>query len=111
MIPIQITPDLLPAISAGFSAQEADLVGTVHATAPELMPDPTGFHMPGMFMSVGFTAVGALLSSLLEVGSAVKLDGVARIVPAAGTFKATDAAGGVSVAAAGESVAASVFGN
>ncbi|MFI1461027.1 hypothetical protein [Nocardia carnea] len=111
MIPIQITPDLLPAISAGFAAQEANLVGTIQTTASELGPEPTGPHMPGLLMSVGFGVFGAVLTSLLGAGSAEKLDGVARIVPAAGAFKATDTAGGVSVAAVGDSVAPSVFGN
>lgn len=111
MIPIQITPDLLPAISAGFAAQEANLVGTVQATASELGPDPTGPHMPGLLMSVGFRAFGAVLTSLQVAGSTEKLDGVARIVPAAGTFGVADAAGQVSVAAVDDSVAASFTGN
>ncbi|WP_280463010.1 hypothetical protein [Nocardia carnea] len=111
MIPIQITPDLLPAISAAFTAQEANLTGTVNATTPELMPDPTGFHMPGVLMSVGFSSFGAVLSTLLAAGSVAKLNGVATIIPAAGTFEATDTAGSVSVAAVGDAVAASVHGN
>lgn len=111
MIPIQITPDLLPGISSGFTAQEANLVGTVRAETPELMPAPTGFHFPGMLMSVGFSSFGAVLSTLIGAGSAVKLDGVARIIPAAGTFGTSDAAGSVTVAAVGDSVAASVLGN
>lgn len=111
MIPIQITPDLLPAISAAFAAQEANLAGTVHTQTSDLKPDPTGPHLPGVIMSLGFSAFGAVLSTLLEAGTAEKLDGVARIIPAAGIFGATDAAGGVSVAAVGDTVAASVFGN
>ncbi|MFD4405543.1 hypothetical protein ACFWPH_22575 [Nocardia sp. NPDC058499] len=111
MIPINITPDLMPAISAGFAAQEAEMIGTVHSATPRAMPGPTGFHMPGFLMSVGFSAVGAVVSSLVDVASVEKLDGVAKIVPAAGVLQATDVAGSVPVAAVGGAVATSVLGN
>ncbi|WP_280425567.1 hypothetical protein [Nocardia carnea] len=111
MIPIQISPEQLPAISAGISAQETSLAALFHTVAPHAVPVPTGFHTPGVLMSVGFGLFQSALFSLLEAGVVEKLNGGATLVPAAGSFEATDTVGCVAVESVGGAVASAVLGN
>lgn len=111
MIPIQISHEQLPGISAGISAQETSLAGLLHTVAPHAVPEPTGCHMPGVLMSAGFGLVQAALFSLLEAGIVEKLDGGATLVPAAGTFESWDTSGCVSVESTNSTVRAAVLGN
>lgn len=111
MIPIQISPEQLPAVSAGISAQETTLAGLLHSAAPAAAPGLTGFHMPGILMTAGFALFQNAMFSCLDAGIVEKLNGGSTLVPAAGRFETTDAAGSTGVAAVGAAVGAAVLGN
>ncbi|MEU1985851.1 hypothetical protein [Nocardia sp. NPDC019395] len=106
----EVTPDLLPAISAGMSAKDSSLQARWHTVAPYMVPAPTGAHAPGMIMTGAFAIAELAFSTLVDDGIIKSNLGGAHIEPAAVIFEGTDTVGSVVVKAA-DTVAASAFGS
>lgn len=101
MIPLEVTPEQLPAISAAIGEAESTLAALLKGAALPAAPVPTGPHMPGLLMSAGFGVVQSVLFSYLAAGVVEKLNGGETLVPVSANFESTDVAGGADVTVAG----------
>ncbi|MEU1527529.1 hypothetical protein ABZ413_35605 [Nocardia rhamnosiphila] len=110
MIPFEVNPGELPGIGAAVSAQGSSLASFLQSVAPFTVPEPSVACAPGVYMTVGFGVVDAVLNAYLAACNAESGLFGSSLGPVSVTFESTDAVGGAGVAAAGGAVAASVLG-
>lgn len=100
----------LPGIGAAVSAQGSSLASFLQSVAPFTVPEPSVACAPGVYMTVGFGIVDAVLNAYLAACNAESGLFASSCGPIAVAFESTDAAGGAKVAAVGGAMAGSVLG-
>ncbi|MEV0110518.1 hypothetical protein AB0H42_29855 [Nocardia sp. NPDC050799] len=110
MIPFEVNPGELPGIGAAVSAQGSSLASFLQSVSAFTVPEPSVACAPGVYMTVGFGVVDAVLNAYLAACNAESGLFASSLGPVSATFTSTDAVGSAEVSAVGGSIAGSVRG-